>query len=296
MRKIIEGEITIDDFLDKYGYLRPGTYNILSPRYDESPELYMPTQNEMQAGKGVKDTGGGEYKDIFSGRMDRFAELISRNGLKCSADTLIDFIVKSIQAREYAKFKFSRNLSEALRLLCRYAEIMGLTRDEMSFVPINKFLDIAFNCPSSAVKQEIQRIAGLNEKRHSICQAIHLPFLIISPDDIFTFHYKEMQPNFITSKKICSEVIRLDSLNGRPDLKGKIILVEIADPGYDWIFVHQIGGIITKYGGVASHMAIRAAEFGLPAAIGCGDKIYETLRNAQVVELDCSSKKVRVLS
>jgi phosphohistidine swiveling domain-containing protein len=95
---------------------------------------------------------------------------------------------------------------------------------------------------------------------------------------------------------MCSEVIRLDSLNGRHDLKGKIILVENADPGYDWIFVHQIGGIITKYGGVASHMAIRAAEFGLPAAIGCGDKIFETLRDAKVVELDCSSKKVRVLS
>ena len=296
MRKVIEGEITIDDFLDKYGYLRPGTYNILSPRYDESPELYMPTQNEMQAGKGVKDSGGGEYKDIFSGRMDRLADLIRRSGLKCSADTLIDFIVKSIQAREYAKYKFSRNLSEALRLLNRYAEIMGLTRDEISFVPINKFLDIAFNCPSSVVKQEIQRIAGRNEKRHSICRAIHLPFLIISSDDISSFHYKEMQPNFITSKKMCSEVIRLDSLNGRHDLKGKIILIENADPGYDWIFVHQIGGIITKYGGVASHMAIRAAEFGLPAAIGCGDKIYETLRNAQVVELDCSSQKVRVLS
>ena len=28
-------------FLARYGHLRPGTYDILSPRYDEAPELYF---------------------------------------------------------------------------------------------------------------------------------------------------------------------------------------------------------------------------------------------------------------
>ena len=34
-----------DDFLLKYGHLRPGTYDILSPRYDKSPELYFDWEN-----------------------------------------------------------------------------------------------------------------------------------------------------------------------------------------------------------------------------------------------------------
>src|SRR5208282_2771163 len=29
------------DFLARYGHLRPGTYDILSPRYDEAPDLYF---------------------------------------------------------------------------------------------------------------------------------------------------------------------------------------------------------------------------------------------------------------
>ena len=33
-----------DDFLLKYGHLRPGTYDILS-RYDKSPELYFDWEN-----------------------------------------------------------------------------------------------------------------------------------------------------------------------------------------------------------------------------------------------------------
>ena len=28
-------------FLKKYGHLRPGTYDILSKRYDDDPELYF---------------------------------------------------------------------------------------------------------------------------------------------------------------------------------------------------------------------------------------------------------------
>jgi len=79
------------------------------------------------------------------------------------------------------------------------------------------------------------------------------------------------------------------------NLNKKIILIENADPGFDWIFSHSIKGLITKYGGAASHMAIRCAEFGLPAAIGCGNAIFEKLLNAKKVRLDSLNKKITVL-
>ena len=52
------------------------------------------------------------------------------------------------------------------------------------------------------------------------------------------------------------------------------VLLENADPGFDWIFTKNPAGLITKYGGVASHMSIRCAEIGLPAAIGCGESLF----------------------
>jgi hypothetical protein len=33
--------LTKDEFLSRYGHLRPGTYDILSPRYDEAPDVYF---------------------------------------------------------------------------------------------------------------------------------------------------------------------------------------------------------------------------------------------------------------
>lgn len=48
------------------------------------------------------------------------------------------------------------------------------------------------------------------------------------------------------------------------DITGKIVVVPKADPGYEWIFTKKIRAFITKYGGAASHMAIRCAEFDIP--------------------------------
>ena len=38
---------------------------------------------------------------------------------------------------------------------------------------------------------------------------------------------------------------------------------------------YKIEGLITKYGGSDSHMAIRCMELVLPAIMGVGDKIYD---------------------
>jgi len=53
--------------------------------------------------------------------------------------------------------------------------------------------------------------------------------------------------------------------------------------------------LITKYGGVASHMSIRCSELGLPAAIGCGDILFEQLQNSQKVMLDCKYEHIITL-
>ena len=72
-----------------------------------------------------------------------------------------------------------------------------------------------------------------------------------------------------------------------PDIQGCIVMLENGDPGYDWIFTRNPAGLITKYGGVASHMSIRCAEFGIPAAIGCGELIFTNLKKAEKAKLDC---------
>ena len=95
----------------------------------------------------------------------------------------------------------------------------------------------------------------------------------------------------ITNKKLSGEIVLLEE-DINQDISGKIVVISKADPGFDWIFAKNISGLITKYGGVASHMSIRCAEFGIPAAIGCGDKIYDFICNCQKIVLDCRNERM----
>ena len=101
--------------------------------------------------------------------------------------------------------------------------------------------------------------------------------------------------NFITNKKFDGEAIYLDTNSINQEIFGKIVLIESADPGYDWIFAKGIKGLITKFGGANSHMAIRCAEIGLPAAIGCGEVVYERLLSSSEILLDCKNHQILIL-
>ena len=49
------------------------------------------------------------------------------------------------------------------------------------------------------------------------------------------------------------------------------------------------------FGGGNSHMAIRTAEFQLPAAIGVGVSLFKELSHSKLVELDCNRKTIKII-
>ena len=103
-----------------------------------------------------------------------------------------------------------------------------------------------------------------------------------------------MLPNYIGVKSVIADIEKIG--DQKANLTGKIVIISQADPGYDWLFSHNIAGLITQYGGANSHMAIRSAEIGLPAAIGVGEKLYEEISQASRLELDCLGQRIRVIS
>jgi glutamine kinase len=294
-----QGSISRNNFLSSYGHLRPGTYDILSPRYDEAFEMYFETSQEKSSmGQEIlvpKNPNENNPSAIFMEKREQISELLRGFGLEFSPEILLDFIVKSIQHRELAKFEFTKNVSRVLQLLGLFRDKMGLEKEDISYLPVKEVLNFRNQNSTCSFKRDILRIIESNKKLYKITQAIRLPNLIASTTDVDSFHFQGEQPNYITSKKITGNVVNLDSYTEKNDFNGKILVIEKADPGYDWIFSHQIAGFITKYGGVASHMAIRAAEFGLPAAIGCGELIFKQLANAKVVELNCSTRQIHII-
>ena len=50
-------------------------------------------------------------------------------------------------------------------------------------------------------------------------------------------------------KKVEKKIVFLNNKSKNLNLTDKIICISSADPGYDFIFNYNIGGLITEYGG-----------------------------------------------
>jgi glutamine kinase len=293
--RLKSGSMHRDEFLVRHGHLRPGTYDILSPSYAEAPGQYLgrEVQRERVVRRAASARPAVHARDVLMSKQRAVDGALRAAGLKTSAESLATFVEAAIPAREYAKHEFTKNVSIALAHLARGVERFGLTRDDASFLTIERLLQLAVESPSAAERTELHRVVGLYRKRHAITTTLRLPHLIVRPGDVDGFVIPALRPNFVTRARAMGPGREL-----RPGpaphrgLDGAMVLIENADPGYDWIFSHKIAGLVTKYGGVASHMAIRAAEFRIPAAIGCGDTIFEPLRGAPMIALDCAAERV----
>lgn len=289
---LLKGKISKEEFLNKYGHLRPNTYDINSLNYKFGYDTYFNGN-----GKNIDI----EYKEnnidtIFENKKEAINNILKDNDLNFDYKALKEFIKETIPGREWAKFEYTKNINLILELIAIFGQEYSLTRDDMSYLSIDKIISLSIESHSCSLEKELKREIEYRKKKYSLGQLIKMPSIISNEKDISEFFIEESNPNFITSKNVTGEIVKIDAYNiDTVDIRNKIVVIEYADPGYDWIFGYDIKGLITKYGGVASHMSIRCAEFGIPAAIGCGDIIFNNISNSSSIELNCENNQIKVI-
>lgn len=289
-----KGRISQEAFLKKYGHLRLGTYDISAPTYKDLLSIF-------------KDDGEHVKSQVIHKknlRLDLRAKrkinrALRENGLGLGANEFLRFVRWVLAARETSKFEFTKSLSSAIDLIVLAGNRLGFSKEEMAHVDYPTLMK--FRNPEFSDEAYAKKIIGDAITRHrrnkDLFEKVILPPVVADQEDFDFVSNYESRPNFITKKVIKGKVRLLNKTSftaGNAD-EPYIYVTENADPGYDWIFSRKPLGLITKYGGVASHMAIRCAEFGLPAAIGCGDAIYKEALGAEVLLMDCKRMNVRVI-
>ncbi len=269
-------------FLDKFGHLRPGTYDITATRYDKKNN-YFENVNLLEKAK---------RKNLDNKKIDID---FKKYNLELDWDDFQKFLKISLVQREELKFEFTRNLSDSLELIAKAGNILGFKREEIANLDIKSIL----NDYKKLSKKDLVKKWKLNIKKQINVkiknESLILPPIIKSEDDFEVIQHYYSKPNFISSKKITGNVINIKKNLQNLNVQNKIVLLENADPGYDWLFTKNFKGLITKYGGVASHMSIRCSEVGIPAAIGCGEILYEKIASASEVMLDCKNQQIIIL-
>jgi len=279
-------QLSKPDFLARYGHLRPGTYDILSPRYDEAPDLYFDWSS-------AQPTASAPPRFALSiDQLRRIEQLLKEHEIEIDVLGLIEFIKAGIEGREYAKFVFTRNLSDALSLIRQLGADHGLSAEDCAFLDYDVIRTLYSE--SGSVREALLESVARGRNHHALTRSLVLPPIIASPEEVFAFHLPPSQPNFITQKEVTAPVA---SVSDPPEsFAGRILFVPSADPGFDWIFTRDISGFVTQFGGANSHMAIRAAELGIPAVIGAGETLFRQWQTASKLCLDCTNQRVLVIA
>jgi len=272
-----------NEFMKTYGHLRPGTYDICSPCYSKSKKDYFIFSKEKD------EIPSKEPVFIFTKEQcDKIEILLKKHNFNCNFESFISFIKEAIEGREYSKFIFTKTLSEIIELIAIFGEEHGYSREDMSHINIKEVLKMLTNTNIN-IKDTLAKIINNGKEKERQSLNVVLPTLIWNEKQVYEFYHFKNEPNYVTQKECEADIVEIFE---EMDIKDKIVIIKNADPGYDWIFSHEIAGLVTAYGGVNSHMAIRCAEFGIPAAIGVGEDRFSRMIKLKRIKIDCKNKRI----
>lgn len=253
------GVIKREDLVQRYGHLRPGQFSVFGESYADDPDSYLFAQmNQAELVESGKRIHAFEGKTEFKN------------------------VVMFMQAREQMKFLFARSLHTFTNKLKQLLAQKGISEYDASCVSWEE-LSVClsnFSNPKTGCQKEV---------------SVLLPDVIIpGVTDLRMVTFTEAMPSYITKSTVKARICVLDQVGVKVDVSGALVLLPSADPGYDFLFHSGAVGIITKVGGPASHMCIRAIELQMPACIGCGEGMYQKLALTRTAVLDCSSRQIIV--
>ncbi len=251
------GEISRSELVRTYGHLRPGQFSMFGESYADDPEHYLFSQVHSERSTSVP---------------------VRAHAFKESAE--FKNVVAFMRAREESKFLFSRALSQFIDTLKRELTLRGIPKE------------VAKRCVWNDLHAWINGLSsGVLDAHPSV--PLNLPSVVFPRTcDLRIVRFGRAAPTFITRQRVKAPILVLEDPSIHCDVSGAIVVIPNADPGFDYLFHSGAVGIITKNGGPASHMCIRAVELQMPACIGCGEHQFSVLRSVQALLLDCSSRQL----
>ena len=206
-------------------------------------------------------------------KKEEIERIIIEKNLNTSFENLILFIKESIEGREYAKFLFTKHLSQIILYVEEFGARFNISKEELAHLDIQRVVNLYATLDHRDVAEILNSDIEINADFYNYTKAIKLPSLILKEEDIYNFFLEDNEANFITLKRIEASIIIEEKILSS-DIEKKIVCIQSADPGYDYLFSKKIGGLITCYGGANSHMAIRCGRNGYPCCYRLWRKIF----------------------
>lgn len=300
-----EALAAISAYLDKYGMRCAGEIDITKPRWSEKPATLLPLLLSN-----IKNFAPGAGKRRFEqGRqeaLNKEQEILARlrqlpDGEQKAAETkqMIDLVRNFAGYREYPKYGMISYyfvyklalLQEAERLVAAGVirdkeDIYYLTFEELREVVRTKQLDYA--------------VIDRRKEEHAIYEKLTPPRVITSEGEIATAGYRreDLPAGALAGLPVSSGVVegraRVILKMEEAELEdGDILVTSFTDPSWTPLFV-SISGLVTEVGGLMTHGAVIAREYGIPAVVGV-DHATRRIQDGQRIRVNGTDGYIEIL-
>ncbi|MGE7874194.1 phosphoenolpyruvate synthase [Bacillus paramycoides] len=266
-------------FVNKYGMRCSGEIDITKTRWSEKPTTIIPmilnNMRDFEAGASKR-----KFEEGLQEALKKEEELLNRlqhvpDGVQKVEETkrMISLIRNFTGYREYPKYGMINRYFIYKQALLKEAEQL------MQNSVIHKIEDIyylTFEELHEVVRTNKLDYEVINKRKneYKLYEKLTPPRVITSDGEIITGKYKRenLPAEAIVGLPVSSGVIegRARVILNMEDANledGDILVTSFTDPGWTPLFV-SIKGLVTEVGGLMTHGAVIAREYGLPAVVG----------------------------
>ncbi|MED3877977.1 phosphoenolpyruvate synthase [Priestia megaterium] len=274
-----ETQDAIYDYLSKYGMRCPGEIDITKTRWSEKPAALIPLilgnikNFEANASKQKFEKGLQEALEKEQELLNRLKHLPDGEQKEKETKEKIDLLRNFIGYREYPKYGMVNRYFVYKQALLKEAEQL------VKAGVIYELEDIYYLTFEEL--QEVVRTYKLNhqiiskrKEEYKLYEKLTPPRVITSQGEIITGAYKREN---LPSQAIVGLPVSSGVIEGRARVilnmenanlsDGDILVTSFTDPSWTPLFV-GIKGLVTEVGGLMTHGAVIAREYGLPAVVG----------------------------
>ncbi|MEV4641294.1 rifamycin-inactivating phosphotransferase [Actinoplanes sp. NPDC049548] len=300
-----EARDAIGAYLDTYGMRCPGEIDITRPRWSEEPATLVPVILDH-----VRNFGPGAGRLRFEqGRqraeekerdvLERLRALPDGERKADEIKRMIDRVRTFIGYREYPKyaiisryFVYKRALLEEADQLVR-AGVLG-DREDAFYLTFEELREAVLT------QRADDRLIRRRKDEFRAYQALTPPRLLTSDGECISgaYHRDDAPPGALVGLPVSAGTVEgrarvvLDMADA--DLEpGDILVTAYTDPSWSPLFV-AIAGLVTEVGGLMTHGAVVAREYGLPAVIGVPDATTR-IRDGQRIRVHGNAGYVEIL-
>ncbi len=305
LAKVANGEITQEEYIEKFGHRGPHEFELSKPRPVENPDWLNKQLAQYQ--KTPLDV-----QELFEKQHYAFDSARHRLASKVpsAAKKMLRRIKESSRLahlRELARSEYVRDRWLIRIFVQRAGELTGLG-DEIFFLTLPETLEFLSGGTVSIdlipVREETyQRYKALPPYPSVICGHFD-PFRWAKDpnrrSDIYDQHTSLSTQSSETIKGAAGSagcVEGLARVMAGPEESdqfqpGEVLVTRMTDISWTPIFPHA-AAVVTDIGAPLSHAAIVARELGIPAVVGCGDATTK-LKTGDLVRVDGSSGTVEI--